>query len=176
MDTEWKWKTIKIGRRKVYKGTCHFCNDITWKRKDFFDKNGRVFCSKICQSKSQRTGIETNCATCNKKIRKVPSEIKRSKTGNMYCNKSCAVSNNNRLFKQAENHPNWNGNSYRKLALESYGEKCQKIFCPISLASINIPVNMLDVHHKDSNRKNNQLENLEVLCVWCHALETRKNW
>lgn len=32
---------------------------------------------------------------------------------------------------------------------------------------------MLDVHHRDGDRKNNKIENLEVLCVWCHALETR---
>lgn len=35
---------------------------------------------------------------------------------------------------------------------------------------------MLDVHHRDGNRSNNKLSNLEVLCVWCHALETRKDW
>lgn len=35
---------------------------------------------------------------------------------------------------------------------------------------------MLDVHHIDGNRKNGKADNLEVLCVWCHALETRKDW
>jgi hypothetical protein len=33
---------------------------------------------------------------------------------------------------------------------------------------------MLDVHHKDGDRENGSIENLEVLCVWCHALYTRK--
>lgn len=28
-----------------------------------------------------------------------------------------------------------------------------------------------NVHHKDRNRANNTLENLEVLCVSCHAIE-----
>lgn len=33
---------------------------------------------------------------------------------------------------------------------------------------------MLDVDHINSNRKDNKLCNLQVLCVWCHALKTRK--
>lgn len=33
---------------------------------------------------------------------------------------------------------------------------------------------MLDVHHLDSDRSNGLPENLLVLCVWCHALETRR--
>ena len=33
---------------------------------------------------------------------------------------------------------------------------------------------MLDVHHVDGIRQNNHPDNLEVLCVWCHALKTRK--
>jgi hypothetical protein len=32
---------------------------------------------------------------------------------------------------------------------------------------------MLDVHHKNNDRNDNRLKNLEVLCVWCHALHTR---
>jgi 5-methylcytosine-specific restriction endonuclease McrA len=30
---------------------------------------------------------------------------------------------------------------------------------------------ILGVHHKDRNRKNNELANLEVLCPMCHSLE-----
>ena len=45
--------------------------------------------------------------------------------------------------------------------------------CVITNAGIGILEDMLDVHHKDSNRKNGTIENLEVLCVWCHALKTR---
>ena len=44
--------------------------------------------------------------------------------------------------------------------------------CPITF---EIPRYMLDVHHKDENRSNNKIENLEVLCVWCHAVLTRNS-
>src|SRR5438876_2230962 len=32
---------------------------------------------------------------------------------------------------------------------------------------------MLDVDHLDNDRTNNSLDNLRVVCVWCHALKTR---
>jgi 5-methylcytosine-specific restriction endonuclease McrA len=34
---------------------------------------------------------------------------------------------------------------------------------------------ILGVHHKDRNRNNNGLSNLEVLCPMCHSLEHRKH-
>lgn len=33
----------------------------------------------------------------------------------------------------------------------------------------------LEVHHKDRNRSNNEIDNLEVLCCNCHRLEHRAN-
>jgi hypothetical protein len=57
--------------------------------------------------------------------------------------------------------------TYRMRALKTHGAYCD--YCGYGFA-----VQMLDVHHIDSNRENNDLDNLQVLCVWCHALETRK--
>jgi 5-methylcytosine-specific restriction endonuclease McrA len=34
---------------------------------------------------------------------------------------------------------------------------------------------VLGVHHKDRNRKNNAIENLEVLCPNCHSIEHNKH-
>lgn len=41
------------------------------------------------------------------------------------------------------------------------------------MRGIAVPSELLDVHHVDGNRKHNKIENLEVLCVWCHAIVTR---
>lgn len=57
--------------------------------------------------------------------------------------------------------------TYRKRALEAYGAMC-------ALCGYGLYVEMLDVHHIDSNRKNGKLSNLEVRCMWCHGIETRK--
>ena len=62
--------------------------------------------------------------------------------------------------------------AYRKKALRFYGHKCN--LCDISEDYL------LVVHHKDGNRDNNALDNLEVLCHNHHAFRHRfwngKKW
>lgn len=47
---------------------------------------------------------------------------------------------------------------YRKTVIELLGDKC----------SLCDSTHDLIVHHKDRNRKNNSVENLELLCASCH--------
>lgn len=55
----------------------------------------------------------------------------------------------------------------RKAALYYYGEVCD-------LCGFKENPKLLDMHHKDSNTHNNTLNNLQILCVMCHAKITRK--
>ena len=50
--------------------------------------------------------------------------------------------------------------AYQRKAHEIYGKKCS--ICAETEGQI-------DVHHKDKNRKNNKIENLQVLCASCHT-------
>ena len=57
------------------------------------------------------------------------------------------------------------------LALKSNcGWKCN--FCNINLSDFGLR-KFLHVHHKDGNRWNNSDNNLEVLCIKCHAMQPR---
>jgi 5-methylcytosine-specific restriction endonuclease McrA len=51
---------------------------------------------------------------------------------------------------------------YRKVAFNAYDSKCH--FCGYNKHS-----EVLQVYHKDKNRKNNELSNLEIVCPTCHA-------
>jgi len=54
----------------------------------------------------------------------------------------------------------------KRLIQEGYKEfKCEKCF----LSSWNDQDISLELHHKDGDRWNNQLSNLEILCPNCHA-------
>jgi 5-methylcytosine-specific restriction endonuclease McrA len=64
-----------------------------------------------------------------------------------------------------EKNYNWKNGCgiYRRRAYKKYGYKCNR--CGFDNKKI------LLVHHKDRNRKNNNVDNLEVLCKNCHSLE-----
>lgn len=164
----------KVNGRTLHKGECSNCNKIIWKRKDYFKTYNNVFCGSKCRKQHRMTGKFVNCNNCDKQIYRTVSEIEKSKSGFHYCSKRCATIKNNSIYKTRENHPSWNGggSSYRLSALKHYGEQCQNKNCDLSI--IDIPVEMLDVHHIDENRSNNELKNLIVLCVYCHAKLTRR--
>jgi len=105
------------------------------------------------------------CANCDKPVNRNLSQIKRSKTGNMYCSRSCSNTINNSLFKSGENHPNYTtGNgSYRNRKLKQSEGKCE------NCGNDNLCV--LEVHHIDEIRTNNKIENLKLVCANCHLME-----
>lgn len=144
---------------------------IEFKPKDYRQK----FCSLTCwhktESKVRKTGKILNCEECGKNVYRTKSDIKKSKSGLFFCNKSCSASYHNR-FKSGKSHPSFrNGSStstYRKLAFEEYGKVCNR-------CGYDKHEQVLEVHHKDRNRKNNKISNLEVLCANCHVEEHRVN-
>ncbi len=82
---------------------CSFCE------KRFLRSKGRVneakkfgwnqYCSKKCKNKSQFKRIKKVCAnsTCNKKVHRLKSQFKKSKSSRVFCSSSCAAVVNNVL-------------------------------------------------------------------------------
>ena len=122
-------------------------------------ENSSFYCSKECYS---HIGSQLcKCANCGKEVWRANSQIARSKTGNIYCSRSCATAKNNTLFKSGENNPNYKGTNYRKKAFDNYEHKCH-------ICGWNEDEDVLEVHHIDEDRDNNELENLLILCPICH--------
>jgi predicted nucleic acid-binding Zn ribbon protein len=126
----------------------------------------------------------TNCVICNKPIYKRPIEIKRNKNrvfcgrkeepcvvcgkpilaglNKKTCSRSCANIHRTGI-KYLQNRPRDKVKSYRQLKirlLQQGGKKCER--CGYSKYEI------LQLHHKDKNRFNNDLDNLELICPNCH--------
>lgn len=156
--------------------TCFQCNISFAKRTKYinYSPESKHFCSSNCLKQYRTHPNNSECFICKKPITLSPTRFKRSKSGNNFCSKSCSNVTKN-ILHSGPNHPLWkDGNSvYRKLALDHYGKFCHNALCPLIKNDIEIIERMLDVHHIDGNRSNNKIENLEVLCVWCHALKTR---
>ena len=122
------------------------------------------YCSDECKSNSKK--IKCNCAHCGKELYKTPSEVSRSKSGNVFCDKSCAASYNNSNFRTGKNNPNWKGGTdtskaHTRIAYRTYVRKCA--VCGIDEECV------LEVHHVDENHDNNDIDNLIILCANCHA-------
>lgn len=96
------------------------------------------------------------CAYCGKEIKRLKSEIKGEY---QYCSRECGNRHKNELRKQAGD---WNNSSnYRLKAFDVYPHKC-------AVCGWNEDERILEVHHLDEDRTNNNIENLSILCPICH--------
>lgn len=57
--------------------------------------NGK-YCSIICTSNAKKLKKIVNCANCKKSFEKLPNQIKKTKSGNHFCSRSCAATYNNK--------------------------------------------------------------------------------
>ena len=143
---------------------CQFCQkSFDAPVKELNRGNGR-FCSRTCGRHAKRPKPNNSiCAYCNLPFYRSPSHKLVSKSGLLFC---CRAHKDvsQRIGGIEAIQPGHYGSGeyadYRKLALES-SKVCVR--CGYDKYVV--------VHHKDRNRSNNSIENLEVLCPNCHALE-----
>lgn len=125
------------------------------------------YCSKVCNGIGQRRGKEFSCTTCGKTVWRSPKEIAKSVSGNFFCSQSCSVTwTNKQDYKTGKNHPNYKNGffSNRSKIKREKPKKCERY-------GYDEHPEILQVHHKDRNRSNNEEKNLELLCPNCHFLE-----
>ena len=154
-------------RKKISKN-CLFCADVFEVSVSEVNRGAGKFCSRSCGAffnggkRNKRLRKSLLCEVCGKNFYRVPHELKSRPCRT--CSKSCAA-----ILKGRENPPNLqhggytNGN-YRKIAFAAKEKKCER-------CGWNIDVKGIEVHHKDRDRKNSKLSNLEVLCAGCHRIE-----
>lgn len=77
-------------------GKTFYCKAIFVRVRTVNGKTNKMkFCGKECQSLAQTKAIKTNCAQCGKQVEIIPSQKKKSKSGNSYCSQTCAAIYNN---------------------------------------------------------------------------------
>lgn len=97
-----------------------------------------------------------SCAYCGKNFKRLKSIIDKSKSGLSFCSKECGNKYKNSLTINYENATN-----YRRNAFLKYPHKCAK-------CGYDEDERILEVHHIDENRNNNDITNLIILCPNCH--------
>ena len=154
-------------KREALNTKCLHCEKEFLARKSLVEQNKIKFCSKECSSGSKQIKEKCKCKVCKIEFLRSPSKLKNSKSGLYFCSKKCkdyAQSINGGIVEIQPSHYNGGKRVYREKALKHYGKKCNR-------CGYEKHVNILHVHHTDRNRSNNNIENLEVLCLNCHAEE-----
>ena len=162
--------------KSVIPKNCLQCNKRFDARRVDVKRGHAKFCSRSCSSKyrslnSSSPQNNVTCATCGIGVYRKPSQIKNSKNKIFFCSRVCKekAQQIDTVYSIPEIQPNHYGNkisihSYRVRALKELGESCNR-------CGYNEYKKVLQVHHKDRDRLNNSIENLEVLCPTCHMVE-----
>jgi len=155
-------------RRTLWAKKCEVCPKTFWVPKHRWE--GRKTCSVACDGKRQSRRVVVECRECGEKVEKKASRLKQSKSGVYFCSRACKDLAQRIGGVAAIQPPHYSSggtaNACRRRAFRLFEKKCMR-------CGYDEDRRMLDVHHRDGNRENNATENLEVLCVWCHALDTR---
>ena len=156
---------------KTISKSCEFCGQPFLAKLSEVKRGYGRYCSRSCSAKHkeakvrQQRQLNSVCASCNKAFYRSPSKKERSKSGLLFCSRRCKDIAQ-RIEGLQEIHPSHYKGSFvsRQLALRQYGTQCSR-------CGYNRCIGILEVHHKNRDRSDNRLENLEVLCPTCHCEE-----
>lgn len=145
---------------------CVRCSSLFYAKPRHIMVGWGKFCSRRCQSESQKNGSYVKCATCKGLIYRTPKHFRHSRSGNFFCDKSCLAVWKNKHIISGENHPSWKHgeNAYRNIMLR------RKIKSTCSDCKI-IDFRVLLVHHKDRIVKIIEL----IICSGCATIVTSLN-
>jgi hypothetical protein len=149
---------------------CKICHKGFYAKPRHIKLGWGKYCSVKCRSAAQFNGRNLRCEYCSKDIYRTPADIRKSVSGKFFCSRSCHCAWENKHSRSEDHSPNWTGgqNVYRLIIKRSDKEACcQK--CGLKDERV------LEVHHKDGNRRNNKLSNLIWLCRNCHCLSHIEN-
>jgi hypothetical protein len=152
-----------MNERRKPNSSCSVCSKQIYRRPIELQRTGgKAYCSRVCFGFSCRREVE--CVVCKTKI--LAGLHKKT------CTRACA----NKLRTGIRYHtgrPRDKVKDQRAIKLrliEKRGSVCER--CGYS------KVEILHVHHRDRDRKNNDLQNLELICPNCHFEEhyLEKSW
>lgn len=151
-------------KRKAVELTCDGCNKPFLKRADMVST--RNFCSVACKAFSQKEIVIVECAYCNNTFNSKKSADRNSKSGLRFCSRKCKdtaqrIQSGFKAIQPSHYSDSTSVHIYRSVALRNYPNQCHH-------CGYDEHIELLQVHHIDSDRANNALGNLVILCPTHH--------
>lgn len=143
---------------------CNGCDKSFEKQLRFVKRDCYNYCTHKCSADVRKNRIKLSCVLCG--IEVIRPIGQKNKTGLVFCSQKCKnEAQSVECGRMLQCGPSSDKTAYRNKALAYYPKCCEWCKFPI--------LELLDIHHIDHDRNNNDLTNLIVLCVMCHAMETR---
>lgn len=129
-----------------------------------YRKDTSKYCSTNCQNKGQYLSIIKICPTCSKEFK-----VSNSRVKTIYCSSECRHATNTDLVNRRKKVKRAaivsrgvsTSKTLRKFVFDIKPKKCEA-------CGYNEYEFCLDIHHIDENARNNDINNLAVLCCMCH--------
>ena len=155
---------------------CNICGNEYKAEPRYLKRNQGLTCSRACgsilahQNAAVKNPKEPNCecANCGTMFRASKSRIAASKSGLFFCSRACK-DEAQRIGGIREIMPSHYGTSaalvpeYRRRAFRHYPNEC-------AVCGWNEYPDVLEVNHKNLDRSDNSIENLEILCPTHHQV------
>lgn len=160
-----------------------------------YRKETALYCSRKCLALGSRTQVTSNCAICDKKFTHLASRANKAKYCSTKCYNKSQIGKGLTTYQCQHCHVNFQDSlsTKRKYCSKQCTNKSSKKTFVAKFSTVRkmmlsrgmikqcnrcgfnqYPL-ILGVHHKDRNRNNNELSNLEVLCPNCHSIEHGKH-
>ena len=155
----------KRERAEKTKFVCETCGkEFQLKSSETRVKENRVhYCSTKCRDEGRKTGKMIKCKNCDKEF---------YTTRNDFCSKKCAIE----YKKKNYNHKTYMENGYVVRYIDGYNKKGnvkEHRYIMEQYLGRKLDPNEI-VHHKDGNKLNNDINNLEVMTWGEHSKLHRK--
>ena len=158
-SNNYKWANLRA-KKEYLDFECPICNKkIKIYSKDHRVKNNsKIYCSKKCSDIGHKTGCLICCKHCNKQF---------YSTRHKFCSKECA----RQYRKENYNHKIYEENGYLVKYINGYNKKgnakIHRIIMEEYLERKLSPDEV--VHHINHNKKDNRIENLQVMSRGEHS-------